>query len=143
MTTPVPNGTSSFYPDNPYYKKKCKNDFCNPFYKSECEDLEEAKKRIEEQANQATRSVIFNKCTATYGFTSARIGHSDIPCHEALDHIKALSRVYEGIYDINIGGLSVCRYNHYLPFLRRCQRQSGGVSLDTARKILESQIPKE
>ena len=107
---------------------------------SECERLEVAEKRAE----AIPSTIIFDKCKTRYTLVSPYMRHIDHnykPCQEVLDHFKMLlqSRSFDGT---TVGGLSICRYNSYLPFLQRCQGQSGKVSLDTARKILESQTPK-
>lgn len=110
---------------------------------SRCGRLEEAETRSAEQINVTTPSVIFDKCKASYTLVSpvSYIDHNYKPCQEALDHFKMLLQTTRH-ENTNVKGLSLCRYNSYLPLLQRCQRQSNDVYLDTARKILESQIPK-
>lgn len=111
---------------------------------SKCERLEEAEKKAEAQTNEVTSDVIFDKCKARYALVSPplnHVGHDYKPCQEALNHFEML--LQSGRHEnTNVEGLTVCRYNGYLPFLQRCQEQSREVFLDTARKILESQIRK-
>lgn len=132
---------------NSYWKQKTpenqRADLDGMFNK--CEQLEESEKRIQKQIEETTPSLVFNKCKAKYALVSPPVNYIDHdykPCQEALDHFKMLlgSKRHE---DTNVEGLSICRYNGYLPFLQRCQRQSSEVSLETARKILEAQTTKD
>ncbi len=109
---------------------------------TQCERLEEAEKRIEKQTQEVSSSRIFDECKARYTVASPKNNYpnDEKSCQEALNHLETLSQIKTHEYRI-IKDLSVCRYNSYLPFLKRCQKESE-ISLDTARKILEFQNSK-
>lgn len=111
---------------------------------SKCARLEEAEKTVQEQIKDESPSVVFEKCKARYGLVYPPfnyIGHGYKPCQEALDHFTMLLQ-RKGQEDVNVDGLSICRYNRYLPFLQRCRTQNSEVSLSTAIKLLEAQTSK-
>lgn len=111
---------------------------------NKCARIEESEKKIQEEIGKTNSSSFFNKCEARYTLVSRSplgyIGHSYMPCQKALDHFNLL--LQNGRHkETNVEGLSICRYNLFFPFLRKCEGQSE-VSLETARKILELQMPK-
>lgn len=132
--------TSYWKKRTPEYERKDLNEMFR-----KCENLEETENRLQNQVNKINSSFPFSECKVEYALVSPPINyisHDYKPCQVALDHIKMLleNRMHE---NTTVDGLSICRYNRFMPFLQRCEKLTSEVSLNTARKILESHISKQ
>lgn len=111
---------------------------------SRCDRLEEAEERAQKQINEANSNSVFHECKAKYALVTPPIGyihHDYMTCQEAIDHFKMLLQS-ERPGDLYVKKLTVCRSRRE-PFLQSCQKENSEIFLDTARKIVESQMPKE
>lgn len=107
---------------------------------TKCEGIQKAEEEVEEYIKERNPSSVFNQCKVRYGLVSPPfnyVGHNFKPCQEALDHFKMLlqSKRFD---DTNVADFSVCKYNPYFPFFKRCKTFSGEISLDSARRLTDT-----